>query len=359
VSGADRRVEAISAVVCNYEGAAYLEECVGALLDEECIDEVLVVDNGSKDGSVALLRERFPDVRVVALEENGGPCVARNVGMREAAHRWVLAVDNDAVVTPGMTEALRAALEADPGVAVAMPRSVMYAERDRVHYDSGWFHYCGLLSLRNFYVPLAEAQGSGVVDVDALIAISPLVDRDALLGIGGYDEDFFYLAEDFDLALRLRQAGHRLVAVEEALVLHKGGTEGLSFRGGGYPRRRAYLHARNRWILIAKCYAGRTLLVVAPGLLVYELVFTLFSLLQGHLFAQLAGKRDALASWGRLRTKRRAVQAARRVADRELLVGGPLTISPSLVASGPARLAIGLVDACLRAWWGIARRLAG
>src|SRR6185295_12450598 len=107
---------------------------------------------------------------------------------------------------------LRAALEARPDCIVAQVRSVLHHEPSRVHYDGGGFHYLGLIALRNFYAPLAEAQGSGVVEADALIGICALLERDAVLSAGGYDEDLFYLAEDLELSLRLRLYGHRLLS---------------------------------------------------------------------------------------------------------------------------------------------------
>lgn len=348
----------ISAVVCNFNGEEYLEECLDSLFAQEGIDEILFVDDASEDRSVALVREKYPDVEVVALPVNRGPGAARNEGMRRARHRWVLAVDNDAVLRPDVVEKLRAAVASRPACVAAQPRSVVHAEPDRVHYDAGDFHYVGLLSLRNFYAPLAEAVGEGVVPTSAMIGICPLVDRDVLLACGGYDEDFFYLAEDFDMALRLRQAGHEIVAVEDAIVLHKGGTTGLSFRGGGYPRRRAYLHSRNRWLLITKNYAWRTILVALPGILVYEIVWFLFSILQGHLGAHLRGKVDFLRGLKGTLRKRRDVQARRRVRDRDLLVGGPLTFSPSLMARAPARFAARVLDGILRGWWAMARWLS-
>jgi GT2 family glycosyltransferase len=356
---AARSIGPVSAVVCNYDGEAYLEECLASVLAQEGVDDVWLVDDASQDGSLALVRARFPAVQVLALPVNSGPCAARNAGMRAARHRFVLAVDNDAVLQPGVLARLVRALEERPRCVAAQPRSLLYAEPGRVHYDGGAFHYAGLLSLRNFHAPLCEARGQGVVPSDALIAIAPLVDREALLAAGGYDERFFYLAEDFDLALRLRLAGHEIVAVEEAHVLHKGGTAGLSFRGGGYPRRRAFLHSRNRWMILAKCYSGRSLLALSPGILLYELAFTLFALLQGNLGAHLAGKWSFLRGLRATLADRRAVQAARRVPDRELLVGGPLTLSPSLVASGPARALARALDACLGAWWRLARPLCG
>jgi GT2 family glycosyltransferase len=352
------RIAAISAVICNFNGERYLEECLHSVLAESP-DEVLVVDDGSSDGSVALVRERFPSVQVIALGQNRGPCVARNAGMRAARHRWVLAVDNDAVLEPGALERLRSALEGRPDCCVAQVRSVLYDEPSRVHYDSGWPHYLGLIALRNFYTPLEHAEGSGVVEVGALIAITVLLDRDAVLAIGGYDEELFYLAEDLDLGLRLRLSGQRLLVVEDALVRHRGGTAGLSFRGGGYPERRVYLHARNRFWILGKCYRLRTLVLALPGLALYEAVWTLFVLRQGQLRAHLAGRLAFLRSLGAVRRARAGVQAQRRARDRDVLVGGPLVLSPSLLRSGAARTFTRLLDRCLAAWWALVRPLCG
>lgn len=350
------RIRGISAVVCNFNGEGYLEECLDSLVAQgDQLDEILVVDNASTDRSLEILAEKYPDLLVFALAENGGPCVARNLGMRAAKHRFVLAVDNDAVLEPGCVARLRSALEADRGLSVAQPRSVRDDAPEVVHYDGGHFHYVGLLALTNFYSDRSEAVGEGVVETDALIGISPLVDKRAVLAVGGYDEDFFYLAEDYDLALRLRQVGNRLCTVSEAIVRHKGGTAGLSFRGGGYPQRRAYLMSRNRWILLLKCHRFGTLFASLPGLFVYESVWLVFATLEGHLGVHLRGKWDVLKGLRSTLAKRHEVQRRRTVDDRELLVGGPLTLSPSLVEKPLARKAAGAIDAVLRGWWAIAR----
>jgi GT2 family glycosyltransferase len=353
------RIQGVSAIVCNFNGEEYLEDCLRAIQAQAGVDELLVVDDASTDGSVALMRERFPAVRVIELERNSGPCVARNVGMRAAKQRWILAVDNDAVLRPDVVTKLRAALEEHPEFALAQPRSVMHDDPERIHYDSGSFHYVGLLALRNFYTRVAEAEGEGVVEVDALIGICALMDREVVLTSGGYDEAFFYLSEDYELAYRLRMQGVRILAVEDAIVLHRGGTAGLSFRGGGYPERRAFLHSRNRWRILLKCYATRTLIVAAPGILVYELVWLLFMIKSRHFLSYLAGKRAFFGQLGDTLTKRAVLQSRRTVPDRKLLVGGPLTLSPSLVESPAAAFASRALDRVLRAWWFLVRWLAG
>ncbi len=355
----ETRIPGVTAVVCNFNGEAYLPECLRSVLDQEGVDEVLVVDDASTDGSVALVRERFPAVRVIELPVNGGPCIARNAGMRAARNRWVLAVDNDANLLPDTLRRLEQAILEHPGAVAAQPRSVYADEPSRVHYDGGAFHYVGLYSLRNFGRPLTEAVGTGVLEVDGLIAICILFDREAVHAVGGYDESFFILFEDYDLSLRLRIAGHTLLSVEEALVHHRGGTPGISFRGDEYPRFRAYYHSRNRWLLLYKNYSWRTLLAAAPGILIYELVWGLFTIKNGHLKAHVAGKVSFLGELGRARPKRRAIQASRRLRDRDLLVGGPLTFSPQLVATKAAKRVTFLFGRSLRFLWWLARPLAG
>lgn len=356
-----RALGPVSVVVVNWNGERYLDACLASVAAlHGGVAEVLVVDNASTDGSLALLRERHPSVRLVRLERNEGPAPARNAGMRAAANRWILALDNDAVLATDVLDKLAAAAAGTPGIAIAQPRSVFHADPGRVHYDGGAFHYVGLISLRNFYRPLAEAQGAGTLDVDCAVAVALLLDRNAVLEAGGYDEDYFILFEDLDLSYRLRALGRRIVSVEDAIVLHQSGTPGISFREGpNYPGSRVYYHSRNRWLFLAKDFRARTILVALPGLVLYEAVWLAFSVLSGGTGAWLRGKRDFFGLLPRVCEKRRAFQSTRRVRDRELLAGGPLTVTPAVRSSSWKRAVLGGLDWALRAWWGIARRLAG
>lgn len=350
----------VSVVVCNYNGERYLEECLASVAAlRGIVDEVIVVDNHSTDRSREIA-ERL-GARIVALATNDGPCPARNRGMREARNRWVLALDNDAVCTPDLLERLSAAVAAAPTgpVAIAQPRSVFASEPGRVHYDGGSFHYVGLISLRNFYVPLPEAVGRGTVPVDCAVAVALLVDREALLELGGYDETMFILFEDLDLSYRLRATGRAILSVEDAIVLHKGGTPGISFRDGpSYPGSRVFFHSRNRWTFLAKCLRVRTLLVVAPGILAYELVWFVFACVSLAPHEWLRGKWRFVRLLGHVRRERARFQSVRSLADRDLLVGGPLTITPALERGGLRGFVLGVLDASLHAWWRLVRGLS-
>lgn len=339
----------VSAVVVNWNGAGYLPACLEALRALD-LTEVVVVDNASTDDSVAVLEAQFPEVRIVHAKENLGPAGARNLGMNEASTDWVLALDNDVVVPADLLEHLIPAAE-QKGVAVVQPRSVFASETDRVHYDGGALHYAGLFSLRNWYQPLAEAEGAGAVDVGGFVSLCALVHRESLLALGGYDERMFILFEDLDLSCRLRLAGHRILCAEDVTVLHDAGTPGISFREGtDYPSSRVFYHSRNRWLYLLRCPRWSTLLLCAPGLLVYELAWFAFAVKQGGLGAWFRGKFAVLKLLGETLRLRRQTQKTRMASDKDLLVGGPLTLTPSL-ESGGARF----LDRCLTGWWSFVR----
>ena len=286
------RLGQISAVVCNYNGMAYLERCLQALVDlGDALAEILVVDNLSTDASRAFVRERFPDVRLLEMEDNGGPSKARNAGYRAARCRWVLTLDNDAIVTPELLPRLVEAAQDPRQPVILQPRSVFANERDRVHYDGGFLHYAGLICLRNFYTPVPQAEGEGIEEVDVAIAVCLLMDTQRVLELGGYEERYFILFEDLDLSMRLRRAGETILSVEDAIVLHDEGTAGISFRDGPqYPAQRVFLHSRNRWLYLhALPSLAHPVAVSAPGL-------ALVRVLLARLCAQAGGSRG-LVPW--------------------------------------------------------------
>lgn len=351
--------EPVTVVVVNYEGVGHLPTVLPAVRAlEGPVVESIFVDSGSTDGSVALVRREFPEFRVIELKQNLGPAAARNRGMRESRTQLVFTLDNDVVPAP---DCLRTLLEAfGPGVAAACPRALLDSDRSRIHYDGAYFHYAGLFALRNFYAPIDSAPAGGPVEVDGAVALALLLDREAALEVGGFEEKYFILFEDQDLSYRLRACGNRIVSVPEARVFHRGGTAGFSLRpGSGYAAHRTFLHARNRWLFLMRNYRRRTVLAALPGLLLYEGLSLGFALANGHLGEWLRGKREALSVRPEARQARRALEARRVLSDRALLRGRPLTITPQVKAGGLRSFAHRVLEVALAGWWAVARGLAG
>ncbi|MGA1606108.1 MAG: glycosyltransferase family 2 protein [Planctomycetota bacterium] len=351
----------ISAVVINWNGRDYLEGCLASLLQQEPpLDEIVVVDNHSDDGSRDFLAARYPGVRVVDAGSNVGPASARNLGVQSTSGDRVLLVDNDVVLPPGTVAALSRTLEADPHCAVVQARSVCADQDDVLHYDTADLHVLGTLVLHGFFRPRAEVP-LPVDPVGAVIALCLLVRRDAFEEIGGFCARMFILYEDNDLSYRLRMRGHTLRAAPDTFVLHAGGTAGLSFRSpeARYAGRRVTLHTRNRCLLLLRCMRWRTLVLTAPIQLLYALVYTAFAASRGALFAALRGHVEAISAVPWALRARRSIQEGRKVADRDLLVALPMTANPGLADRGlKAWVRRGLDQTC-RLWWALVRPLCG
>ena len=320
----------ISAVVINWNGRHYLEDCLTAVLAQEPAPaEVLLVDNHSTDGSREFCAERFPSVRVVDTGYNAGPGYARNMGVTSAQHDRVLLLDNDVVLQPGNLAELTATMDAHPGTALVQARGLCGHDETVIHYDGSELHMLGLLVLHNWFVPRAEAQPAREQN-GGLVALCFLADRDRYLAVGGFNADLFILFEDTDLAWRLRMRGDVVRLAPQAEVLHGAGTQDISMRGpeAVYPARRIYLHSRNRWMVLLTCMHWRTLILLLPPQMGYEFAQFVFACAKRHPVAWLHGKWDLLRALPRVWRWRRLAQRGRSVPDRELLVAESFTLKP-------------------------------
>ena len=154
--------------------------------------------------------------------------------------------------------------------------------------------------------------------------------------------------------------GHRLRLACDAIVLHSGGTAGLSFRdpGARYASRRAFLHARNRWLVLLQCARWRTLLLTLPAQLLYAFVYTGFALSRGGFLGALRGQFAVLLALPRILRLRR-LERGRTVPYRELLCAVPMKANPGLADHGAkAALRRGL-DRFVLWWWRLVRGFCG
>lgn len=353
-----RSLPEVTATVCNYNGAAYLPDCIAALRRQtRPLRSIVVYDNASTDGSVALLEQRFPEVRVVEMGANLGPCPARNRGLEEAAEDWVLQVDSDVVLADDCLERLLEDAVSQENTALVMPRALFAGNPERIHYDGGWFHYVGVMTLRHFFAERPKG-GEAPLDIDAAIAMALLVRRAPVRSLGGYHPGYFILFEDHDLSYRLRARGLRIRLVPEAIVFHREGTRGISYRQGpSYPRQRAFLHSRNRWMLLLRNHGTAALLLGMPGIVLYEAAWILFATLQGNLPAYLSGKWALLRQLPQLLRQRAELRRRRAVSDRRLLQARPLTHAPMVKRSRLAQGLESLLSSVLAGWWDLVRFL--
>ncbi len=237
----------VSVIVVNWNGEAYLAECVDSLLKQTYSRvEIIIVDNASADGSVRLLTERYgAKIRLALNRTNLGFTGGNNTGIAVSTGAYVLLINNDAVADPEWVARLVREAETDDRIGMCASKIVSYDDPSVI--DSA-----GLLLARD-----GLGRGRGRLERDAgqfdqaeevLIpsGCAGLYRKAMLDEIGLFDERFFMYCEDVDLGLRGRVAGWRCRYVPDALVRHR-----YSKSAGSYSLRKVFLVERNRvWVML-------------------------------------------------------------------------------------------------------------
>jgi GT2 family glycosyltransferase len=251
------------AVVVSWNGC---EDTLAALESLRGIDTV-VVDNGSVDGSADAIAESFPDVELIRAGVNLGFAGGNNAGIRRALDRgadWVLLVNNDAIVEPGIVEALAAAAESRPDAGV-LACKVLFADSDRLWYAGASFNsYLGRSRHEDFGRP--DEPGT-LRDTIRATGAGMAVSRAAIDAAGLLDEELFLYAEDLEWCLRIRAAGFAVVLVPDARVRHRvsAASGGAGSPTAGYYETRNMLAVVERHRPLPRGLTGaRRALVVAP-----------------------------------------------------------------------------------------------
>ncbi|MCI8463949.1 MAG: glycosyltransferase family 2 protein [Lachnospiraceae bacterium] len=213
----------VTVVIPNYNGIAFLKGCLEALLNQEPGTpdfHVLVVDNGSSDGSLELLREEFPGVEVEALPENTGFCHAVNVGIQKARTPYVILLNNDTRVDAGFIRALYEAMEKRPEAFSVSARMLMWDRPELM--DDGGDRYCVL----GWACARGKGRDAGKYDKPAEVfsacAGAAIYRRQAFEQIGLFDEEHFAYLEDLDIGWRAKIYGWRNFYEPRAKVVHYG-----------------------------------------------------------------------------------------------------------------------------------------
>lgn len=318
----------VSVIVVNWNGLAYLQDCLASLRAQSYPAlEVIVVDNGSTDGSVEYLRaEHTAGIRLVESATNTGFTGGNNLGIRAAKGAYVALLNNDAAAEPRWVEALVAAAEADPRVG-------MCASKIYVWDRPGILDCAGLLvsgdGIGRGRARLEPDREEFRQEEDALVpsACAALYRRSMLDEIGLFDDEFFAYCEDTDLGLRGVIAGWRCRYVPEAAVRHR-------YSGSSAPHSpfKAFQVERNRIWVVLKCFPV-SLAAVSPAYTLARYALQLWAAIAGRGGAgRLAENQSpwtivsvivrawcaALARLPEMLRRRRGLRSTRKIPGREL-----------------------------------------
>lgn len=215
-------------LIPNWNGAHLLPDCLDALQRQTWTDfQAWVLDNGSTDGSLDLVRERYPEVVACDLGFNGFFAGAVNDGIRRTDSELVILLNNDTEADPHWLEELVGALDASPWASMAASKLLLFDRREVIHSAGDYFSVDGVPGNRGVWT-----EDDGRFDDDTVIfgacGGAAVYRRTLFDDIGLFDEDFVAYCEDVDLNFRAQLRGHRCVFAPRAVVYHR-----LSATGGG------------------------------------------------------------------------------------------------------------------------------
>ncbi len=300
-----------SIVIPNWNGAHHLAVCLNALRTQSYAHvEVILVDNGSTDGSQALVTEHYPEVRLLALDRNLGLTGGNNAGFRAARGEILISLNNDTEADPDFVDALVAAMLEHPQAGMVAAKMLLFDRRDHIHSAGDGYGVDGIPFNRGVW-----QRDEGQFDQPGWIfggCGGAVAYRRAMLDdVGLFDESFFMYCEDVDLNWRSQLAGWRCWYTPDAVVYHK-----LSATGGG-PLASFYTGRNTLWV-ITKDYPGSLVRKHWPRVLGAQWQITRDALrawrgkaARARLRGQLAGLLGCSMTLG----KRRAIQSARRASD--------------------------------------------
>jgi GT2 family glycosyltransferase len=320
----------VTVVIPNWNGREWLDACLGALGNGELVPaEVIVVDNGSQDGSLEYLRSERPGVRVLALGRNTGFAHAANRGLAAASNESVALINTDVIVARDWLGRMASALTGDSRVA-SVACKMLSLEHPNVVYDAGdVLRRDGVCEQRGRFGP-DDGRWDVAGEVFGACAGAALYRRDVVLSLGGFDESYFAYLEDVDLALRLALAGWRC-HYEPVVARHAGEASSRRLPGGHHA-----LVTRNTVLLVLKAFPLRWLPLVAYRQLAWAWHASRERRLAAHLRALASAVPLMPAALGVRRGLRRDPQVPIEFAVPARPVRGPHAGGhPSGLATGP------------------------
>ena len=304
----------VSVVIPNWNGERFLRGCLQSLREQTFkAFEVILVDNASTDGSLALVEKEFPEVRIVKLVRNLGLTGGANAGIKAAQGEVIALLNNDAEAHPNWLESLWDALQRHPEAGMAASKILLYDRRSIINSAGDFYRLDGVPGNRGVW-----EEDRGQYDREEYVfgaCGGAAAYRKAMLEeIGLFDEDMFMYCEDVDLAWRAQIAGYRCVYTPKAIAYHR-----LSATGGG--KLASFYNGRNFIYVLAKDYPSSLFRKYWPIILKAQLKIAADALrarrgeaARARLRGQLAGlKAIPLAL-----SKRQSVYSLRRVPDSYL-----------------------------------------
>jgi GT2 family glycosyltransferase len=267
----------ITVVVLNWNSHKMTAACIRSLQATDGPDfEILVVDNGSTDGSVHILPQEFPQITVLPQRRNLGFAAGCNVGMQHALANdaeYVLLLNNDTIVAQEFIREMLAAIESDPGIGAVCPKIYFADHPDLLWYAGADFSlWTGRFKIRGWR-QIDRGQFDHNQEITQATGCAMLMRCSALHDVGLLDEQFWAYAEDLDWSLRSLQRGYRLMLAPKARIWHHDGATSVKLMGSKSQAIRQFFSARNMAFVARKHVHWWQIPTHAVGFMISQIAF--------------------------------------------------------------------------------------
>lgn len=265
----------ISFIIVNWNTKDLLRDCLESIIKtmDALAYEVIVVDNASKDGSVEMLSEQYPQVKAIANSENRGFGAANNQGFAAMKGKYTLLINTDAVLTAGAVQKLWAFAEAHPEAAIVCGQ-LLNADGSKQNSIASFPTLLGLAtntSLLEYLFPSRypskRYEHKEPLEVDSAVGACMMIRKKALDEVSFFDERYFFFFEETDMAYAMKKAGWRIYQVPDALTYH------LQGQSIGHNSRSRIEFYRSRYQFLRK-WKSKTYCGLASMIIFLRLVLT-------------------------------------------------------------------------------------
>lgn len=303
----------ISVVIPNWNGIKLIGMCLDSFQNSTFKDyEIIIVDNGSTDGSKELVKKKYPTVKLVELPENLGFARACNEGIKESKGDYICLLNNDIEIHPAWLLELYKGMERHPECGMGASKMLFMDQKDIIYNTGDLYHIWGVGGGRG-----QGEKDSGQYDQEEYVfgacAGAGIYRKDMFKDIGTFDEDFFIFAEDVDLNFRANWAGYKTIYLPKAVVYHIGtATVGL------YSDRYIYLCNKNDINVIVK---NMTLVMYFKNIfkiLKHQINSTRYFIQRGKGHIIFKSKIGALLQFFKMIPRRYSIQKNIKCTDKEI-----------------------------------------
>lgn len=229
----------LSVIIPNYNGIEFLQECLESLEGQKCSLEIIIVDNGSSDGSVDYIKKKYGSLTLVENQENMGFSKAVNQGINKSSSPYIFLMNNDVVLEKDCLPSILECISRDENIFAVASKMIQYHDRDKL--DDAGDEYTILGYTKKAGEGKSPSLYSSVREIFSASAGAAIYRRSILDEIGCFDENFFAYMEDVDISYRAKIHGYKCIYCPDAVVYHYGSATS----GSRYNEFKIKLAARN------------------------------------------------------------------------------------------------------------------